>query len=464
MSSFVISADIKIQDEEQKEHVQNMCRQFSNMFRCGYNEISKGNSKKDTEHKLYNYENIQTLDYHFVRCAINKADGLYSTHKTQFAKAMKSFEKSKDKNKIKPRMHVPIFGTRKKFKERAEGKITSEEWKQERIYMLESVGEEANGGNRKFKLDIENNQLIFKPKCGIKIPIKFVGLRRTYIEKLKYIQDNGKCFSVRLDDKRINITIDVENFVEPPHKVLNQRVMGIDLNPDNIGYSITDQPSGKIIKAECFDLSNLTVKSGKPSEDPESKYLTNKRNYEILQIVHSLIKTAIHFQVKKISVEELNFSFEKKSKEKSAFNNKFVNRKNKNCWPYRLFIDKIKMLGIINNIEIVEIHPAYTSMVGNVCYDFVDPVNASLEIGRRGFHTSKKGKFYKTDELEFYPNISSLKQHWKQTVSKSQNWNEFLSELKSLNCRYRVSLDDENCQVFVRHFYKKKNISLYSFI
>ena len=122
------------------------------------------------------------------------------------------------------------------------------------------------------------------------------------------------------------------------------------------------------------------------------------------------------------------------------------------------------MLGIINNIEIVEICPAYTSMIGNVCYDFVDPVNASLEIGRRGFYTSKKGKFYKTDELEFYPNISSLKQHWKQTVSKSQNWNEFLSELKSLNCRYRVSLDDENCQAFARRLYIKKNISLYSFI
>lgn len=67
------------------------------------------------------------------------------------------------------------------------------------------------------------------------------------------------------------------------------RVLGIDMNPNYIGVSIIEFDKNdefKVLEKQVFDLTKLTTKSGKSSSDKKSKYLVNKRKFEILEIAH----------------------------------------------------------------------------------------------------------------------------------------------------------------------------------
>jgi hypothetical protein len=118
-----------------------------------------------------------------------------------------------------------------------------------------------------------------------------------------------------------------------------------------------------------------------------------------------------------------------------------------------LILTKLKMDAKISSIEIIEINPFYTSVIGNLVYNDFDPVSSSREISRRGYYKFQKGKFY--------PSLELVKHQWKEMVTDNiQTWKELYSKLKTQNIRYRVPLN-ENDVVF-RHSNTKKCINLYS--
>ena len=116
--------------------------------------------------------------------------------------------------------------------------------------------------------------------------------------------------------------------------------------------------------------------------------------------------------------------------------NKISNRKNKNLWKRELFINNLtKRLNILG-IKLYSVNPAYSSFIGNLMYDYTDAVNASIEIGRRGFeYRIKKNK------KEFYPKVL-VKHQWKEMATKYTDWKKFFIEVKNLKLKYRVSLDE----------------------
>ena len=82
--------------------------------------------------------------------------------------------------------------------------------------------------------------------------------------------------------------------------------MSIDMNPNYIGWSIIDWTSESkfnIIKSGLISIKQLNDKDlklkgkGFSSESKERKYITNKRNYETIQIVKNLINKAIYYKV-----------------------------------------------------------------------------------------------------------------------------------------------------------------------
>ncbi len=89
----------------------------------------------------------------------------------------------------------------------------------------------------------------------------------------------------------------------------------------------------------------------------------------------------------------------------------------------------------------------------------MDPVNASLEIGRRGFEIIiKKTK-------KFYPELwikDSLKDQWKEHFSELPDiWRELFVIVKNSKLRYRVSTDSV---VFSKFRHRQSYISyLYNY-
>ena len=160
--------------------------------------------------------------------------------------------------------------------------------------------------------------------------------------------------------------------------------------------------------------------------------MNNKLNHEILDISKRISSISKHYQSKFIFIEDLNF------KGKSI--DKGFNRLTKNLWHRNIFIQNLEKRCTIYGQKLYRVNPAYSSLIGNSMYDYVDPINASIEIGRRGYECIiKKSK-------QFYPTFclkESLKHQWKETISDmTDNWRGLYDLVKNMKLSYRVSLKD----------------------
>ena len=237
----------------------------------------------------------------------------------------------------------------------------------------------------------------------------------------------GYAYTVKLDLDHIYISF--EEFKETPVQLNENRCLGIDMNPDSIGISILD--SGNIIHTEQFSLKPIFKKVMNESDSSDSsrmKYLQNKLKFETFEISKSIATLAKRFHCKIVFIEDLKF--------KKSLNNNVSNRKNKNLWKRNLFVSNLTKRLNITGIKLYSINPAYTSFIGNMIHDFTDPVNASIEIARRGFRMS-----IKRNKNGFYPALL-VKHRWKEMITNVKSWKELFFVAKNLKLKYRVSLEE----------------------
>ena len=158
----------------------------------------------------------------------------------------------------------------------------------------------------------------------------------------------------------------------------------------------------------------------------------NKVKYEIFEICKIIEKLFKKWNCKYIFLEDLTIKSKEHSKGKNF--NKMVN----NQWIRKDFINNLEKR--INNLcgKIFKVNPAYSSFIGNLIYNYSDPINSSLEIGRRGYEVIIiKNK-------KFYPDIKLVKDQWKEYLTSNVNtWKEFFAVIKKSGVRYRVSLNKE---------------------
>ena len=110
---------------------------------------------------------------------------------------------------------------------------------------------------------------------------------------------------------------------------------------------------------------------------------------------------------------------------------------------------RCKTFGII----LVEVNACYSSFIGNIQHDFTDPINAAVEIGRRGLFKYKKNMFYPyktikdTDTLyslfgEFSPNrndaLYKTETSWDKAYKTSQNLFKLKKDFEN---RWRLTID-----------------------
>lgn len=418
--------------KDDRNFIKDEIRKSSNMVRYAFNRHKDNKSEKDIRLLSKSLSSIPS-DSWFIQCAIKKANYLFLTNKEKV-----------------------IFGGKFNFFQRLKHKLDKDIFKEKRLLGIYSQGETPKGGNRKFKLDLKNNQIIFRFSRNKHINLQLPKLHKNYLYELINLENQCKQklsnFSVELKLDKICITFDETKIYCSNYKGNENVVAGIDMNPNYIGFSISKFSNGKrkILLEEQYDLSYFTKNLHKASNHKDSKHQNNKQIFELKEVAKDIIKKCKHFKVGKFGIEDLNFKVGNSGKGKS------FNRLTKNKWKRGCLVSALKKHCLLNKIDFVEVNPVYSSFIGNLCNNAPDPVAASLEIARRAIFKYIKGKFY--PELIKTESLFNL---WKESSSwVYSNWKELFDIVKTSELKYRRSLDSFDSKVF-RLKSSKSMVNLY---
>lgn len=311
-------------------------------------------------------------------------------------------------------------------------------WKQKRILPFYIIGESNQYGNRFFDFDIDNKTITFKPYKGMKVVIKY-SCNHKYQEKLLQLKEliDSKSISITMTvtTKKICISFDDEimsgfsidkvqrkkdvkkatedvfskeergaiakevykRYYEEQRQrmALNKlpdRYVGIDPNPEYIGYCVADKGEDgikKIVEIGVIVFSELTKKLNLPSDHPLVVSQNNKLVNEIHNGCKLLFDIFIHYKAAYFSYEDFG-SMGKNEKLEC----REANRKIRNVWHRKITEWQMQKRCTMSGIEPIPINPVYTSFIGNMTYDYFDAVNAAIEICRRGMFKYTTGLFY----------------------------------------------------------------------
>lgn len=411
---------------------------FNSIVHISYNRFKEGLSEKEVRAKinpLFKGENSW-----FIQCAIKEGKAAY--------------KKFKDK-KI-------IFGGKYNLNQYLTKKISKEQFLYNRLIPISIQGEQLHQGNRLFNFNLNENELVFKKNKKDHRLIKFKKLKKNLRNELQKIQElcNKKklTLSVRFNDKHIWLTYDEALVSKEKYKDLKEnRVLGIDMNPNYIGMSIIEfdkKDCFNVLHKQVFDLSELTKKSGKSSDNKLSKHKTDKLKYETIQIAYEISKLVNTWKCKTVSIEDLCINPSNKGK------GKHFNRLCNNIWERSLFVNKFNMLANINGFNLVKVNPAYSSVIGNIAYgneNTPDMIASSIEIGRRARKKYEKGWFYPEFKVQY------LNEQWKQTLGTVEDWKDLFLKIKKSGLKYRFLLQDYIKNAVYRKNYIKRMWKIYSF-
>ena len=122
-------------------------------------------------------------------------------------------------------------------------------------------------GNRLFKIEVENSKFIYKRACkehyDLEIVEKLSDKRKQILSRLQSLMSEKKIpVTIRLKKDHIYLSYDekiVENY-RKFHNLFQNRVLGIDLNPNYFGISIIEfdhKDKYSVIHKEVIDVSKL---------------------------------------------------------------------------------------------------------------------------------------------------------------------------------------------------------------
>lgn len=417
-------------------------RQYSSAVRYSYNRVCEGKILNETYFLLQKLNNLELLNSWFLTCATNQAQQIFKVGGSKV-----------------------IFGGKKNFELRSQGKISKEEYQKARLLPLYSIGEANAFGNRFFRLNLKDNQIIFSPKYKENYYLTLPKLNKNWqkeLEKLEILQNDKEMpITYMIDENFIYISHGYLDSIEIPN-LKDNRVLGIDLNPNNIGVSVLefeDKENYKILETLNFDISKLTIKSKKSSSDSKSKYLHNKLKFETIQITNKIINRCKKWKVKNIIIEDLEIVSKDHTFGRNF--NRLVNQK----WLRNLFADQLEKRCKIYGLTFKKVYSSYSSYIGNLQHDFTDPINSSIEIARRGYEVlilRNKEKFYPVFKIK-----ESLINLWNEKVKFETilDWKPLFGEIKNLKLKYRVSLEEcsHTFEVFRLSNSKSSNVNLYNF-
>ena len=300
------------------------------------------------------------------------------------------------------------FGSNKLFRQQFEVNKTNnltefknhnawyKEWFYQRNKEFTLIGskDETAGNNNAQISHIKDN--LFNLKLNInhkadKITDKYVNITFTLnheVNTLKQIivNNNGKnkelwqALTYKLTKQRtkhhinkyvVNISFE-KNLIKHTYTSKNNGCIGVDINQDHLAVVNLDN-KGNLLNIYTFDYDLNGSK--------------NQNNNSISLAVKDLMTLAVKLN-KPIVIEELDFSNKKKTLK--SVNNKYIKSKNKqlSSFAYSKIIGLIKARAEDNYIDVREVNPSYTSIIGSIKYSNRSRIDvhhgAAMCIGRKG--------------------------------------------------------------------------------
>ena len=213
---------------------------------------------------------------------------------------------------------------------------------------------------------------------------------------------------------------------------MNNRVLGIDFNPNYFGISVIEfkeDDSFKVLYKEVIDLEELQLKS------------KNKIHFEIYEIDHHILRLCKNFKVSKLSVEDLKF------KKNNKFWSKKLNKLCKNQFRYSMVKSHLNTLCSTYGVELIEVNAAYSSIIGNFVHggeNTPDMVAASIEIARRAYKKFQKG-WYQPSFISEQRIQQVLGNQWKKELMLDyMSWKGLSGIIKESKLKYRFQLNPSN--------------------
>lgn len=388
-------------------------RQFTSVYHYAYNRFNEGMSQGEIRKVANKLNNTSLLDCNLVQDAVDMARCL-----------------------IKEVKEKVVFGGKKNWRDYNKGLISKEEYRKKRLVPVYFRGETnaSRKGNRKFRLDMENNQVIFKPNVKKKIVCKVESTKRNKtLLKLQRLCELGRTyFTCRLSNEHVWITFDETILREKEYRPIRRRILAIDLNPNYIGVAVRHGKS--ILHREIIGLKELNRKT------------TNKKIHEDHEIAKRLVGIAEHYRCEYFAHEKLDI--ESGDAKKGRKFNRLVN----NDWRRKRIIGTVTKRCNILGIKVQEITPQYSSFIGQIQHENeYDSVAAAIELSRRchlfvSYYIDRSTQEVKGNVVGIMRKLSrNLVDRWKKKLGtkKLTTYKSLYLEIKKSGHWYRRLFHDE---------------------
>jgi IS605 OrfB family transposase len=264
-----------------------------------------------------------------------------------------------------------VFGGRKLFEELSRNHLSGKrrdkllkKWRERRQGMLFTVGKKHSKGNGNLRLVWVDGRLLLRITIGEKQWVYAEVIRRVkkerdkwnaFLGRLMKAEATGDWFpytvTLRRKEGKLYAFISFEEELPPVSITKAQGVVGLDLNavPQHVAWAEASL-DGNLVSHGALPIPDL---SGKPRK---------VRNY-ILWLTAWQVVLLAKEKGKAIAVERLKrMPKGKRGDGKPALRRKLGN------WAYRSLREKIKVLAQREGIEVIEVNPAYTSVIGALKY------------------------------------------------------------------------------------------------
>lgn len=259
------------------------------------------------------------------------------------------------------------FGGKKNWEKVKSGEMSREEWQSIRNSQLYSTGDKTKSGNPNIRIK-DGGILINDPSS-----------RGKWIEGKLFLPEkfnpDYRCYSVRLLHRngKFKVIISWEETTESIP--VREGSIGVDCNPDGVAISELDG-DGNLVSHRYIKKQRIQFAS------------SNKRDYDVRELAKEVVNYAKD-KSRPVVIEKLDFRKGKKSYKK-------FNRMKSN-FLYRKILDAIKGRAMKLGVPILEVNPAFTSVLGKLkyrkMYSLNDHSSAAMVIGRRGMEMKEREDF-----------------------------------------------------------------------